>query len=162
MTKSTQFSTIHRQQRMIKALRASGGIVTRAAKMAGITPQTHYNWYREDEQYADEVVLLKYECHEEFKDLVMEAVRKKIKEGNTTIIAMCYRSVFKDIPTKMEQGTPFKEQVRVGIKVVSQPVYYAMDEETQAAVREYERERNPDVGTPYDPNITGSDPDYEI
>ena len=138
MAKSDQLSTIHRQQRMLKALSAHYGIVTRAAKAAGITPQTHYNWYRGDEQYAEQVNLIKYECHENFKNLVMDAVIKKVNEGNTTIIAMCYKSLFKDLPERMERGSPFRARPKVAIRVQSKPIEYAKDPMTQEAVREYE------------------------
>jgi len=148
MEKRPNQSTIYRRQDILKALRVNYGIVSRAARLAKITPQTHYNWYREDELYAEAVNLIKYESHEQFKDLVMEAVHKKIEEGNTVVIMMCYKSLYKDMPKVLEQGTPFKERIKVGIKVVSKPIHYAMDEETQAAVWAYHAERHPDIGTP--------------
>ena len=120
--KSSPIGTMHRKERMLEALIAHHGIVTRAAKATGITPQTHYNWYKEDEEYQSEVEMLKYECYEEFKDIVMEAVLKKINEGNTSIIAMCYKSLFKTKPEQMEMKTPFKQRLKVGINYVPRPV----------------------------------------
>ncbi|HTB33031.1 MAG TPA: hypothetical protein VK808_13460, partial [Bacteroidia bacterium] len=58
--KSSPMSTIQRQQRMLRALRAYNGIVTRSAKAAGITSQTHYNWIREDETYQKNVAAIKF------------------------------------------------------------------------------------------------------
>ena len=41
---------IHKRA-MIEALEKSLGVVTTACKTVGIARQTHYEWYREDEQY---------------------------------------------------------------------------------------------------------------
>jgi hypothetical protein len=138
---SSPAGTINRKERMLKALEAHHGIVTRAAKAAGITPQTHYNWYREDQDYQNQVEMLKYKCHEEFKDLVMDAVLKKIQEGNTSIIAMCYKSLFKKIHEFLEIKTPYKQNLKAAIRLVSPPprgINYSKDPFTQQALREYD------------------------
>ncbi len=100
------------QERMLKALDASYGNVTKAAKAAKIERKTHYNWVRADKQYSERVNLIRHECHEEFKDLVREGVRKKVIEGNTTILAMCYRSLFTESTiAQMEAASPFNERL---------------------------------------------------
>jgi hypothetical protein len=43
-------SDIHKKG-MIQALEKSLGIVTTACKSVGISRETHYNWYKEDEDY---------------------------------------------------------------------------------------------------------------
>jgi hypothetical protein len=45
---------IHKKA-MIEALEKSLGVVTTACKTVGISRQTHYEWYREDEAYKAEV-----------------------------------------------------------------------------------------------------------
>lgn len=40
---------------MIEALEKSLGVVTSACKTVGISRQTHYEWYKEDENYRAEV-----------------------------------------------------------------------------------------------------------
>ena len=40
---------------MIEALEKSLGVVTTACKSVGISRQTHYEWYKEDESYRKQV-----------------------------------------------------------------------------------------------------------
>lgn len=118
--KSSAVNTAKQQTRMLKALEANHGNVSKAAKATGITRQTHYNWYRQDEEYMDKVDLLKHECHEEFKDLVREGIRKKVIEGNTTILALCYRTLFSEkAMMKMEAMNPYRERMTTRIKYVT-------------------------------------------
>jgi hypothetical protein len=136
--KSSQFGTIQRQERMLKALLAYHGIVTRAAAAAGITPTSHYNWYREDQDYQNKVNSIKFQCHEEFKELVMQAVRKKIEEGNTTIIALCYKQVCLKEQENMQNLTPYKPVFKPLIKIAPHPMdIFAKDKMTQLAVKEF-------------------------
>ena len=137
--KSSPMSTIQRQQRMLRALRACNGIVTRSAKAAGITSQTHYNWIREDETYQKNVAAIKFECFEDFKDLVMEAVIKKVKQGNTTIIALCYKTVLAEQAETLQKLSPYRDRLKMSIRVMPNPnPNYAKDPFTQQAIREYE------------------------
>jgi hypothetical protein len=141
--KTETVNTMHQQQRMLKALAAHYGIVSRACKATGISRQTHYNWYSENEAYRERVDTLKFECHEEFKDIIMQAVIKKINEGNTTIIALCFKAIcLKDAET-MERLNPYKARIQAAIKVVPHPqgVNWANDPYTQRVVREM-KERN--------------------
>ena len=150
--KSNQFSTIHRQQRMLKALVANHGIVIRAAKAAGITPQTHYNWYKEDKEYQSHVDNIKFECFEEFKELVLQAVRKKIEEGNTTIIAMCYKQVCHKEHETMQNLTPYKPRFKPLIKIAPHPMdIYSKDRMTQLAVKEFFDQKKKDGNNDIDP-----------
>lgn len=65
---------------MIEALEKSLGVVTTAAKSAGIDRNTHYRWLKDDEEYKQAV--------EGLKDLSIDFAEsqlfKQIKEGNTT------------------------------------------------------------------------------
>ena len=40
---------------MLEALEKSLGVVTSACKAVGIARQTHYEWYKEDEDYRNSV-----------------------------------------------------------------------------------------------------------
>lgn len=55
MSKSTELATSLKQETMLQALKISYGAVSKAATMTQITPQTHYNWYKNDEEYRDRV-----------------------------------------------------------------------------------------------------------
>lgn len=65
---------------MIEALEKSLGVVTTAAKAAGIDRNTHYRWLKDDDEYRLSV--------ESLKDLSIDFAEsqlfKQIKEGNTT------------------------------------------------------------------------------
>lgn len=65
---------------MIKALEKCMGIVTTAAKMAGINRSTHYEWLKTDPEYKDKV--------EALEDLILDFaetnLHQQIEEGNTT------------------------------------------------------------------------------
>ena len=137
--KSSPVNTQHQQQRMLKALEAHYGNVSKATKAVGITRQTHYNWYKENEEYCEKVDLLKVQCHEEFKDLIMEAVIKKIKEGNTQIIALCFKTVCAEDAEQLQKLNPYKPKLKMRIRVMPNPnPNYAKDPFTQQAIREYE------------------------
>src|SRR5579863_6964795 len=107
MSKSTEQTTAIKQEAMLKALQATYGTVKRAAAMVQITPQTHYNWYKNDEGYREKVDSLKYELYEDYKDLVMEAVLKKVREGNSSIINRSFQTFFAKWVDQMERANPY-------------------------------------------------------
>jgi len=65
---------------MTEALEKSLGIVTAACKTVGIARQTHYEWYKEDENYRSQV--------ESIADMTLDfaesQLHKQIKDGNST------------------------------------------------------------------------------
>lgn len=69
----------HTKKVMIEALEKSLGVVTTAAKQAGISRDTHYRWLKEDEEYKQSV--------EELSDVALDFAEsqlfKQIKDGNT-------------------------------------------------------------------------------
>lgn len=69
-----------KKEAMLQALRASLGIVTRAAEMVGIDRRTHYRWLAEDSDYADKVEELK----EVALDFAESKLHKLIDDGNAT------------------------------------------------------------------------------
>lgn len=67
---------------MVKALEASMGIVSIAAKAAGIHRDSHYRWMKEDEKYRNAV-----EGVDEIRlDFVESKLYKKIEEGDARCI----------------------------------------------------------------------------
>lgn len=121
MSKSTDITTSLKQEAMLKALQATYGAVKRAAAMVQITPQAHYNWYKNDDDYRDKVDTLKYELYEEYKDLVMEAVLKKVKEGNSAIINRSFQTFFTKWVEQMERANPYRPRLIARIKYVDKP-----------------------------------------
>lgn len=65
---------------MIEALEKSLGIVTAACKTVGIARQTHYEWYKEDEDYRNRVDSIA----DMTLDFAESQLHKQIKEGNST------------------------------------------------------------------------------
>ena len=65
---------------MLQALESSLGVVTTAARSAGIDRRTHYRWMQEDEQYAEQVRGIK----DLSLDFVESQLFKRIKDGDTT------------------------------------------------------------------------------
>jgi hypothetical protein len=65
---------------MLAALEKSLGVVTTAANNVGITRKTHYDWLRNDKEYAKQV--------EDLENMVLDfaesQLHKQVNEGNTT------------------------------------------------------------------------------
>ena len=64
---------------MIAALESTMGIVTQAAKKAGIDRNTHYLWMRDDADYAASVRAL----DDATIDFAESALYRQIRDGNT-------------------------------------------------------------------------------
>ncbi len=68
------------KKKMLEALEKSLGIVTTAAKAAGIDRTVHYDWLRNDPEYKTAVESLS----DMTLDFAESQLHKQIKEGNTT------------------------------------------------------------------------------
>jgi hypothetical protein len=121
MSKSTPQLTFNKKEAMLKALQGNFGRVSKAAAAAQITKQTHYNWYKNDEEYRHSVDNIKFEGFEEFGDLVFSAVIDKLKEGNTAVVNKCFQTVFADWVGQMERGSPYKPRIITTIKYIDKP-----------------------------------------
>ena len=121
MSKSSELTTTLKKGEMLKAVQVCYGGIKRAAALAQISPQTHYNWYKHDEDYRDKIDTLKYESYEEFKDLVLEAVLAKVKEGNASVINKCFHAFFGKWADQMERANPYRPRLVAKIKYFSKP-----------------------------------------
>ena len=65
---------------MIEALEKSLGVVTTACKSVGIARQTHYEWYKEDEEYKAAVDAVA----DIALDFAESKLHKQIEGGDTT------------------------------------------------------------------------------
>jgi hypothetical protein len=65
---------------MLEALEKSLGVVTTAAKLAGIDRGSHYNWFNEDLKYRNAV----NELENLTLDYAESQLHKQIKNGNTS------------------------------------------------------------------------------
>lgn len=103
---------------MLRALQTNLCRVSKAAEIVGITKQTHYNWYKNDEEYRNSVDNIKYESFEEFGDLVFNAVLKKINEGNTAVINRCFFTLFAKWAEQMTRTNPYTPKIIPRIKYI--------------------------------------------
>jgi hypothetical protein len=121
MSKSSPQVTFNRKEAMLRALQANFGRVSKAAQAAEITKQTHYNWYKNDEEYRNSVDNIKYECYEEFGDLVFNAVLKKLEEGNTSVINKCFFTLFAKWAEQMAMDNPYRPKLTMKFNYVNKP-----------------------------------------
>lgn len=74
---STKFNA--NKKKMLKALETTLGVVTPAAKKAGIDRSSHYKWLKEDAEYK--------KAYEELEDVAIDFAESKlhgqINDGNT-------------------------------------------------------------------------------
>ena len=105
---------------MIKALEQSLGVVTTAAKIAGIHRSTHYEWLKTDEDCNQKVIDLENVT----LDFAESQLHKQVKEGNTTATIFLLKTKGKKrgyierqeihmdgaIESKVIEWTPAKEE----------------------------------------------------
>jgi len=150
MNKNSPVQTSKQKEAMILALEANYGNVRKAAKMAKIVPSTHYRWLKEDEDYANCSENVRDISYRNVKENLIDAALRKVEKGDSSVLNKMLSIFFKYLPDEMRSISHFNNvPTRVRIKVASSPVHYAMDEETQTAVRAYYAERHLDIGTPY-------------
>jgi hypothetical protein len=96
------------------------GVVTTAAKIAGIDRSTHYEWLKTDEDYNQKVIDLENVT----LDFAESQLHKQVKEGNTTATIFLLKTKGKKrgyierqeiqmdgaIESKIIEWTPAKEE----------------------------------------------------
>ena len=105
---------------MIAALEQSLGVVTTAAKIAGIDRSTHYEWLKTDEDYKQKV----NDLENVTLDFAESQLHKQVKEGNTTATIFLLKTKGKkrgyierqeiqmdgSVESKVIEWTPAKEE----------------------------------------------------
>jgi len=74
--------TRHSKKKMLQAMVESLGVVTDACKIAEICRATYYIWYKEDEDFRNEVDSIQ----DIALDLAESELHKHIKDGNITAL----------------------------------------------------------------------------
>jgi hypothetical protein len=99
MSKATDSSTKAIRERMAKqkeeflnTFATSLALVASTCRKVGITRQTFYNWYNEDQEFADKIDEIK----ELAKDSVEQRIYTKIKNGDTAMIIFYAKTKMKD------------------------------------------------------------------
>lgn len=88
----TAESTVKMKAAMLEALKASFGIIARAAEQVGIHRTTHYTWMEDDPEYKAAVAELK----EYKKDFIESKLIKLINEGDTAATIFAAKTQLKD------------------------------------------------------------------
>lgn len=103
---------------MIEALEKSLGVVTTACKSVGISRQTHYEWYREDEQYKKAVD----DIADVALDFAESQLHKQIQNGevSSTIFYLKTKGKKRGYIEKFEQDINHNG----GVNVIMRPVNY--------------------------------------
>lgn len=77
---------------MLECLGKSLGIVSTAAKKAGISRETHRLWMRDDPEYAAKVA----EVREDRVDFIESMAHKRVSEGSDTMIIFMLKTQGKE------------------------------------------------------------------
>tara|TARA_R110002153_G_scaffold102240_3_gene238851 strand:+ start:71 stop:442 length:372 start_codon:yes stop_codon:yes gene_type:complete len=80
MEKKESLSTSTKKELMVQAMRSSLGNISGATDQVGINRNTHYNWMKDDSQYAQDIK----DCLERSIDFAEASLMKNIQDGNTT------------------------------------------------------------------------------
>lgn len=89
---STDAATALRKKNMLEALKATFGVITRAAEQVGICRAVHYDWLKEDPEYAAAYA----ELTELKKDFVESKLLKLVNDGDTAATIFAAKTLCKD------------------------------------------------------------------
>lgn len=78
--KKEPLSTTAKKELMIQAMKSSLGNISGSTDQVGINRNTHYNWMKDDPQYAQDIK----DCLERSIDFAEASLMKNIQDGNTT------------------------------------------------------------------------------
>lgn len=78
--KKERLSTKAKKELMIQAMKSSLGNISGSTDQVGINRNTHYNWMKDDPDYAQAIK----DCLERSIDFAEASLMKNIQEGNTT------------------------------------------------------------------------------
>ena len=115
-------ATALQKKRMIDALEANMGSVTKAAKAVKISPRTHYRWVNEDREYALQSESIKDICYKKIKDKLLEKALAQIEKGEASVLNKMLGIYFKHIPDDMQKVNMYNSvPIRATVKWVSTP-----------------------------------------
>ncbi len=120
--KKTEDAIAKQKAIMMNAIEAYYGNISKAAKMAKITTQTHYRWLKEDRQYAVESENTKDICFRNRKEQLLEIAFELAKKSNVTVVNKLLSIYCKYLPEEIKMASHENNvPVRATIKWVSTP-----------------------------------------
>ena len=130
MSKNSQELIVLQKQKMLDAIVANFGNVTKAAAMAGIHPSSHYRWLKEDPEYADVSENMKDISFRKIKDRLLEKALEKIDKGDSAILGRMMAIYLKNIPRDMDMVSRCNN-----VRLVPRIKYIDTREQAQALMR---------------------------
>ncbi len=122
MSKNSVEETALQKKKMIDALEANFGSVTKAAIEVKITPRTHYRWLKEDREYAEQTEDMRDISFRKIKDTLFQKALTMIDKGDASVLNKMLTIYFKNIPEEMKIAARNHNVLpRVAIKWVSTP-----------------------------------------
>ena len=100
--KRTEEDTNTQKIVMLHAIEACFGNITKAAKIAKITPRTHYRWLKEDPAYANESENLRDLGFRARKDQIIEIAFELAQKGNISVVNRLLSIFCKNTPEEMK------------------------------------------------------------
>jgi hypothetical protein len=146
MSKNSPVATALKKQAMIKALEANFGNIVISASKAGITPQTHYRWCKEDDAYYKAAESLKDIGLRNVKESLLDIAMQKIRKGDSSVLNKMLGIFLKEMPEEMKimsryNNVPFKPLIRIAPHPND---FYAKDPMTQLAVKQFMEDQEKD------------------
>jgi hypothetical protein len=122
MGKNSPVVTANLKKAMIDALEANFGNITAAAKAAKITPRTHYQWIKEDREYAEQTEDMRDISFRKVKDTLFQKALAMIEKGDASVLNKMLTIYFKNVPEDMKIAARNHNVLpKVSIKWVSTP-----------------------------------------
>jgi hypothetical protein len=150
MGKNSETATAIQKKKMLDALEANFGNISRAAKLVKMDTRTHYRWLREDPEYGELAENMRDLCYRRVKDNLLENALKKIEKGDSAVLNKMLGIYFKKLPEEMERASHFNNvPFRVKLKVAPHPNdFYSNDPMTKLAVKQFmaDQEKNGELG----------------
>src|ERR1700722_11850854 len=101
MEKRNLDSTEKKKAKMLHAIEANYGNISKAARMTKIASSTHYKWLMEDRAYAVQAEDLRDISFRNTRDNLYELSMKMAEKGNAYVLNQLLRIFFKNVPEEM-------------------------------------------------------------
>lgn len=117
MSSRTMCDIVKQQEMMLNALELNYGNVNLAAKVAGISPSTHYRWRKENADYEQKTDCIKDIGYRNLKENILSLAMKKAEKGDTGVLNQLIRTLLKGMPDEMKKlnrtnDTPLRATIR--------------------------------------------------
>ena len=123
MSKNSPEETARQKANMLLALEASNGNIRGAAKLAKINPSTHYQWLKEDPEYAGKSENMKDICFRNSKEQLLDLAFKMAEKGNVQVLNRLLGIYLKNLPEEMKMASYYNNvHPRVGVRFINKPL----------------------------------------